>query len=132
MEDDALNKMWGQYMEKLGKSGIAVQSSAATQIVGKAKAIKVKRAGNHASFVGGYKLLEGKNMKAIHNLSKICPHLTVMDGTIEILPVMEINHGDAVSVQTPAQICVAATVSEMVGDIDALAPLTQGRVDCRV
>ena len=42
MEDDALNKMWGQYMEKLGKSGIAVQSSAATQIVGKAKAIKVK------------------------------------------------------------------------------------------
>ena len=95
-ENDTLNKKWGQYMEKLGKSGAlkggaAVQSSAATQIVGKAKAIKVKRAGNHASFVGGYTLLEGKNMKAIQSLSKTCPHLTVMDGTIEILPVVEMD-----------------------------------------
>ena len=90
-QNDTLIKKWGKYMEKLGKPGAAVQSSAATQMIGKAKAIKVKRAGNHASFVGGHTLLEGKNMKAIHDLSKTCPHLTVMDGTIEILPMMEIN-----------------------------------------
>ena len=93
-EHEALMKKWGQYMEKLGKSGAlrdgaAVQSSAATQIVGKAKDIKARRAGNHASFVGGYCVLEGKSMRAIQTLSKTCPHLTMMDGTIEIMPVME-------------------------------------------
>lgn len=85
---------WGQYMQKLGrlgalKDGAPVQSSAATQIVGKAKEIKAKRAGNRASYVGGYCVLEGKNMKAIQTLSKTCPHLTVMDATIEIMPIME-------------------------------------------
>ena len=27
-------------------------------------------------------------MKAIQNLSKTCPHLTMMDGTIEIVPIL--------------------------------------------
>jgi hypothetical protein len=93
-QNEALYKKWGQYMEKLGKSGAlrdgaAVQSSAATQLVGKAKQIKEKRVGNHVSFVGGYCILEGKSMKTIQRLSKTCPHLTMMDGTIEILPVMD-------------------------------------------
>ena len=93
-QGEALMKKWGQYMEKLAKAGAmkeggAVRSSAATQIVGKAKAIKAKRAGNAASFVGGYSILEGKDIKAIQTLSKTCPHLTVMDGTIEILPIVE-------------------------------------------
>ena len=57
-QNSTLMQKWGQYMEKLGKAGAlvdgaAVQSSAAVQIVGKAKTIKEKRAGNHASFVGG-------------------------------------------------------------------------------
>ncbi len=87
---------WGQYMQKLGasgalKGGAPVQSSAATQIVGKAKTIKAKRAGNAASYVGGYCVLEGKNMKAIQSLSKTCPHLTLVDGTIEIIPIMEMG-----------------------------------------
>ena len=89
-----LEKKWGRYMEKLRtagalKDGAAVDSAAATQVVGKAKAIKDKRVGNHASFVSGYCLLEGKNMKAIQTLSKTCPHVTFMDGTIEILPVVD-------------------------------------------
>lgn len=92
-ENESLMKKWGAYMEKLVKAGAmvggaAVQSSAATQIVGKAKAVKAKRAGNHASYVGGYCILEGKSIKGIQRLSMTCPHLTVMDGTIEILPVM--------------------------------------------
>ena len=37
----------------------------------------------------GYCLLEGKSMKALQRLSKTCPHLTMMDGTIEIIPVIE-------------------------------------------
>ena len=95
-ENETLMKKWGQYMEKLAKSralkdGAPVQSSAATQLVGKAKAIKEKRAGNGSSFVGGYCVLEGKNMKAIQTLSKTCPHLTMMNGTIEIIPVMEMS-----------------------------------------
>ena len=93
-QNDTLMQKWGQYMEKLGKTGAlvdgaAVQSSAAVQIVGKAKAIKEKRAGNHASFVGGYCILQGKSSKGIQRLSKTCPHLTMMDGTIEIIPLME-------------------------------------------
>ena len=93
-QNETLMKKWGQYMEKLAKAGAMkeggpVRSSAATQIVGKAKAIKAKRAGNLASFVGGYSILEGKNSKAIQTLSKTCPHLTLMDGTIEILPIIE-------------------------------------------
>ena len=93
-ENEILMKKWGQYMEKLAKSGAlkdgaAVQSSAATQLVGKAKTLKERRAGSASSFVGGYCVLEGKNMKAIQTLSKTCPHLTMMDGTIEIIPVME-------------------------------------------
>jgi hypothetical protein len=93
-QNEALMKKWGQYLEKLAKSGALkegapLQSSAATQIVGKAKAVKAKRAGTQTSYVGGYCLLEGKNMKAIQTLSKTCPHLSLMDGTIEILPVME-------------------------------------------
>jgi hypothetical protein len=93
-QNDALMKKWGQYMEKLGKAGAlvdgaAVRSSAAVQIVGKAKAIKEKRAGSHASFVGGYCILQGKSSKGIQRLSKTCPHLTMMDGTIEIIPVLE-------------------------------------------
>ena len=93
-QNEALFKKWGQYMEKLAKAGAlvdgaAVQSSAATQIVGKAKTIKAKRAGNHASYVGGYCVLEGKSIKGIQRLSKTCPHLSMMDGTIEILPIME-------------------------------------------
>jgi len=92
-ENDVLFKKWKKYMEKLAKSGALqdggpVQSSAATQLVGKARSIKEKRAGNTASFVGGYSILEGKNMKAIQNLSKTCPHLTMMDGTIEIVPIL--------------------------------------------
>ncbi len=93
-QNKTLMEKWTQYMEKLGKAGALVdgsevQSSAAVQIVGKAKAIKEKRAGNHASFVGGYCILEGKSSKGIQRLSKTCPHLTMMDGTIEIIPVME-------------------------------------------
>jgi hypothetical protein len=92
-ENERLMKKWGAYMEKLVKSGAfvdgaAVQSSSATQIVGKAKAVKAKRAGNHASFVGGYCILEGKSVKGIQRLSLTCPHLTVADGTIEIIPIM--------------------------------------------
>ena len=88
---DLLTKKWTKYMEKLGKSGAlvdgaAVQSSAAVQIVGKAKEVKAKRAGNHASFVGGYCILQGKSIKAIQTLSMTCPHLTMTDGTIEIIP----------------------------------------------
>ena len=95
-ENETLFKKWGQYMEKLAKSGAlrdgaAVQSSAATQLVGKAREIKETRAGNHSSFVGGYCVLEGKSMKAIQNLSRTCPHLTMMNGTIEIIPVMEMS-----------------------------------------
>ncbi len=93
-QNNTLMRKWEQYMEKLGKAGAlvdgaAVQSSAAVQIVGKAKAIKEKRAGNHASFVGGYCILQGKSSKGIQRLSKTCPHLTLMDGTIEIIPLME-------------------------------------------
>lgn len=93
-QSDALMKKWGHYMEKLAASGALkeggpVQSSAATQLVGKAKTVKAKRAGNLTSFVGGYSILEGKNIKAIQTLSKTCPHLTLMDGTIEILPILE-------------------------------------------
>ena len=92
-ENDVLFKKWQKYMEKLAKSGALqdggpVQSSAATQLVGKARSIKEKRAGNAVSFVGGYSILEGKNMKAIQNLSKTCPHLTMMDGTIDIVPIL--------------------------------------------
>ncbi len=92
-QNNTLMRKWEQYMEKLGKAGAlvdgaAVQSSAAVQIVGKAKAIKEKRAGNHASFVGGYCILQGKSSKGIQRLSKTCPHLTLMDGTIEIIPLM--------------------------------------------
>ena len=93
-QNDTLMKKWGQYLEKLVKAGALVdgapvQSSAATQIVGKAKVIKETRAGNHASFVGGYCILRGKSIKGIQRLSKTCPHLTMMDGTIEIVPIME-------------------------------------------
>ena len=89
-----LEKKWERYMAKLRtagalRDGAAVDSAAATQVVGKAKAIKDNRVGNHASSVGGYCLLEGKNMKAIQTLSKTCPHVTIMDGTIEILPVVD-------------------------------------------
>lgn len=56
--------------------------------MGKAKTIKAKRAGTATSYVGGYCVLEGKYIKAIQTLSKTCPHLTVMDGTIEIIPIM--------------------------------------------
>ena len=92
-ENDVLFKKWRKYMEKLAGSGALqeggpVQSSAATQLVGKAHNIKEKRAGTTTSFVGGYSILEGKNMKAIQNLSKTCPHLTMMDGTIEIVPIL--------------------------------------------
>lgn len=93
-ENETLMKKWGAYMEKLGKAGAlvdgaAVESSAAVQMVGKAKEVKAKRAGNHASFVGGYCILEGKSIKGIQRLSLTCPHLTMMDGTIEILPLMQ-------------------------------------------
>ena len=62
-ENDVLFKKWQKYMEKLAKSGALqdggpVQSSAATQLVGKARSIKEKRAGNTTSFVGGYSILE--------------------------------------------------------------------------
>jgi hypothetical protein len=94
-QNENLMKKWGAYMEKLGKAGAlvdgaAVESSAAVQIVGKAKNVKAKRAGNHASYVGGYCILEGKTIKAVQRLSLTCPHLTVMDGTIEIVPLMAI------------------------------------------
>ena len=93
-ENEALTKKWGKYMEKLGKSGAlrdaaAVQYSAATRLVGKTKTVKAGRAGNHASFVGGYSILEAKSIKAVQSLSKTCPHLTMMNGTIEIVPIME-------------------------------------------
>ena len=93
-ENEALTKRWGKYMEKLGKSGAmrdgaAVQSSAATRIVGKTKTVKAGRAGNHASFVGGYSILEAKSIRAVQTLSRTCPHLTMMNGTIEIVPIME-------------------------------------------
>lgn len=92
-ENDVLFKKWQEYMAKLAKSGALqdggpVQSSAATQLIGKARSIKEKRAGNAATFVGGYSILEGRNMKAVQNLSKTCPHLTMMDGTIEIVPIL--------------------------------------------
>jgi hypothetical protein len=92
-ENDVLFKKWNKYMAKLAKSGALqdggpVQSSAATQLVGNARSIKEKRAGNTVSFVGGYSILEGWNMKAVQNLSKTCPHLTMMDGTIEIVPIL--------------------------------------------
>ena len=95
-QSDTLTQKWGQYMEKLGKAGAlvdgaAVQSSAAVQIVGKAKTIKEKRAGNQASFVGGYCILQGKSSKGIQRLSKTCPHVTMMDGTIEIIPLVEMS-----------------------------------------
>ena len=93
-ENELLSKKWSLYREKLVKAGALkeggrVQSSAATQLVGKAREIKEKRVGNHASFVDGYCLLEGKSMKALQRLSKTCPHLTMMDGTVEIIPVIE-------------------------------------------
>ena len=93
-ENEILSKKWSLYREKLVKAGALkeggrVQSSAATQLVGKAREIKEKRVGNHASFVDGYCLLEGKSMQALQRLSKTCPHLTMMDGTIEIIPVIE-------------------------------------------
>jgi hypothetical protein len=56
--------------------------------VGKTKTVKAKRAGNHASYVGGYCILEAKTIKGVQRLSLTCPHLTVMDGTIEIIPLM--------------------------------------------
>ena len=88
-----LMEKWGAYMQKLGasgalKDGAPLQSSAATQIVGKAKTIKAKRAGTSTSYVGGYCVLEGKNIKAIQTLSKTCPHLTLTGGTIEIIPIL--------------------------------------------
>ena len=93
-ENEILSKKWSLYREKLVKADSLkedgrVQSSAATQLVGKAREIKEKRVGNHASFVDGYCLLEGKSMKALQRLSKTCPHLTMMDGTIEIIPVID-------------------------------------------
>ena len=93
-QNESLMNKWGKYMEKLAKAGALrdgapVQSSAATHIAGKAKAIKAKRVGSPSTAVGGYCILEGKNMKAIQTLSKTCPHLTMMDGTVEILPVMD-------------------------------------------
>ena len=93
-ENEVLFKKWQQYMNKLAKSGALrdgapLQSSAATQLVGKAREIKERRAGSSTSFVGGYCILEGKSMKAVQNLSKTCPHLTMMDATIEILPILE-------------------------------------------
>ncbi len=95
-ENETLYKKWRQYMERLGKAGAlkdgaAVQSSAATQLVGKAKEVRERRAGNSSSFVGGYSILEGKSMKGIQRLSKTCPHLTMMNGTIEIVPIVEMS-----------------------------------------
>jgi len=58
-------------------------------MVGKAKEIRARRSGNQARDAGGYGLLEGKTMKAIQTLAKTCPHLTVMDGTIEIISIVE-------------------------------------------
>ena len=93
-QNESLYQKWGQHMEKLKKAGAFVdgaplQSSAATQLVGKAKEVKEKRAGTMSSYVGGYCVLEGKSISAIRTLSKTCPHLTIMDGTIEILPVAQ-------------------------------------------
>ena len=93
-QNESLMNKWQKYMQKLGAAGAlvdgaAVQSSAAVQIVGKAKAIKGKRAGSKTTFVGGYCVLQGKSIKGIQRLSKTCPHLTMMDGTIEIVPIME-------------------------------------------
>ena len=93
-QNEALVAKWGKYTEKLAKAGALVdggpvRSSVAVQIVGKGKVIKEKRAGNHASFVGGYCILQGKSSKGIQRLSKTCPHLTMMDGTIEILPILD-------------------------------------------
>ncbi len=95
-DNERLMKKWGEYMEKLTKSGALVdgaevQSSAATQLVGKAKVVKAKRAGNHLSYVGGYCILEGKSVKGIQRMSLTCPHLTMMDGTIEIIPIMPMS-----------------------------------------
>ncbi len=93
-QNESLMKKWGKYMQKLGAAGAlvdgaAVQSSAAVQIVGKAKEIKGKRAGSKTTFVGGYCVLQGKSIKGIQRISRTCPHLTMMDGTIEIIPIME-------------------------------------------
>ena len=35
------------------------------------------------------RILQGKSSKGIQRLSKTCPHLTMMDGTIEIIPLMQ-------------------------------------------
>ena len=56
-ENEILSKKWSLYREKLVKAGALkeggrVQSSAATQLVGKTREIKEKRVGNHASFRG--------------------------------------------------------------------------------
>ena len=64
-DNDLLFKRWQKYMEKLAGSGALrdggpVQSSAATQLVGKARQLREKRAGSSTSFVGGYCILEGK------------------------------------------------------------------------
>ena len=88
-ENEILSKKWSLYREKLVKAGALkeggrVQSSAATQLVGKAREIKEKRVGNHASFVDGYCLLEGKSMKALQRLSKTCPHLTMMTAPLRL------------------------------------------------
>jgi hypothetical protein len=52
-----LMEKWGQYMQKLGasgalKDGAPLQSSAAVQIVGKAKTVKAKRAGKFGQLCG--------------------------------------------------------------------------------
>ncbi len=95
-QDESLMKKWMKYMDALGKSGALqggarVQSSAAAQIIGKEKTVKAKRAGNHASYVGGYNILEAKSMKAVQTLSKRCPHLTLENASIEILPILEME-----------------------------------------
>ena len=51
-QNETLMRKWGRYMEKLGKAGAlvdgaAVQSSAATQIVGKDKSLRL--AGDHSN-----------------------------------------------------------------------------------
>ena len=97
-QNETLMNKWQKYMEKLGTAGAfvdgaAVQSSAAVQIVGKAKKIRGTRAGSKTTFVGGYCVLQGKSIKGIQRLSKTCPHLTMMDGTIEIIPIMPESSG---------------------------------------